>query len=110
MAKSTKKAELVTTEILDKRLEPIQETLKTFQTTLKTFQVTLEAVQASVTTLEAIQTSVANIEITNKVYADMYKINGDNILKLHQRVSKTEEILDIEVDPDLEIKSFPNQS
>lgn len=79
------KSKSITPADLDERLKPIEETLA------------------------AIYASSIRIESTNKVYADMYKINGDNIQKLQKRVKKVEERLDIEIDPELEVLSFLNE-
>lgn len=44
--------------------------------------------------------SLINIEHTNNIYGDMYKLNNDNIKKLERRIEKLEDSTGIEPQPE----------
>lgn len=44
--------------------------------------------------------SLINIEHTNKIYGDMYKLNNDNMKRLKRRIEKLEDSAGIEPQPE----------
>ncbi len=54
--------------------------------------------------------SVITIEDTIQSYGDMYKINGDNILRHEQRLAIVEDKLEITPNPDLKHVDYRNQT
>lgn len=59
-----------------------------------------EALEPIKETLQQHTESLVNIENTNKIYGDMYKLNNDNMKRLERRVEKLEEDAGIEPNPD----------
>ena len=60
-----------------------------------------EILNSHTETLETHTSSLLNIETTNEVYGDMYKINDDNIRKMEKRVENLEEDAGIEAPEEL---------
>ena len=109
-------------KMLDDALKPVVKTQKEHTKTLESHTKTLESVTktlillnssvASVKatlrehseTLGSLNSSVLNIETTNAVYGDMYKINNDNSKKLEKRVITLEDNAGIEAPPELTLR------
>lgn len=87
-------------KIIDSALKPIIETQKEHTQILKFHSQKLEEHSES---LESLKSSVINIEATNVVYGDMYKINKGDAKKLEKRVEALEKNLGIDPPPELAI-------
>lgn len=59
-----------------------------------------EALEPIKETLQQHTESLVNIENTNKIYGDMYKLNNDNMKKLERQVEKLEESAEINPNPE----------
>ena len=88
-------------DLIDQKLKPIKETLDSMQQSLDSHTEKLASMEE---TLDSHTGSLMNIESTLEGYADSYKVNKGNIERLDERLSKTEDQLDIQVSPELTIQ------
>lgn len=77
-------------KLLAEALDPIKETL----------QQHTEILQQHTESLQQHTESLVNVESTNKIYGDMYKLNNDNMKRLERRAEKLEKNARIEPEPD----------
>lgn len=85
-------------KLLNEALEPIKKNQNKHSKSLGSLSKTAKT-QAEI--LETLKSSVLNIETTNAVYGDMYKINDDNSRKLEKRVVVLENNAGLEAPPEL---------
>src|SRR3989344_5139702 len=93
-----------TLESHTKTLESHTKTLESVTKTLILLNSSVASVKATLRehseTLGSLNSSVLNIETTNAVYGDMYKINNDNSKKLEKRFITLEDNAEIEAPTD----------
>lgn len=90
-------------KILDNALKPIIDTQNKHTESLRTLKEHTKTLAEHTKTLETLKGSVLNIEATNAIYGDMYKINKDDSKKLEKRVVTLEDNAGIESPPELAI-------
>lgn len=87
-------------KLLDKSLKPIRVDINSLKTGLTQTNQELKQIKKTqdqvVKDLGQIKPAVAYIENTVRGYADMYKLNNDNMKKLEKRTEKLEEKSKIE--------------
>ena len=106
-------------KLLDESLKPIKIDIHSLKTDVGTLKTTVSSLQTGlaqtnkeiklikktqdqvVKDLGQLKPAVAYIETTVKGYADMYKINNDNMKKLEKRTEKLEQKAKIEPSPEL---------
>ncbi len=88
------------TKTLDSHSKTLVSVTKTLDSHTRELRSLSEKAKTQAETLSALKTSVLNIETTNNVYGDMYKINNDNAKKLEKRVITLEDNADIEPPPE----------